>query len=340
MNILGIETSCDDTAAAVIQNGTTIRSNVVASQKEMHKKYGGIIPEISSREHFLNFLPVVNEALDIAGITYHDLDGIAVTNGPGLAGALLVGVNSAKGLAISWDKPLIGINHLEGHIYSAWLENNDFSKTHGFPMVCLIASGGHTDLVLMKDHLVYETIGRTVDDAAGEAFDKAARILGLGFPGGPEIQKMSENAQGNIEKLPRPSVKQSNSFSFSGLKSALARRAEAEGFYSNGITLNPTKLQVREYSAEFQEAIVDCLVRNTLSAVREFDATSVVLGGGVAANSRLRERMNSDMPVPVVIPVPKLCTDNGAMIGAAAYYRFRDGFCQEWDMDAIPNLRL
>ena len=340
MNILGIETSCDDTAAAVICDGKIIKSNVVASQKEMHKKYGGIIPEVSSREHFLNFLPVIEEAVTQAGITYRDLDGIAVTNGPGLAGALLVGVNSAKGLAMAWDKPLIGINHLEGHIYSAWLENDELGKAYGFPMICLIASGGHTDLVVMKDHLEYETIGRTVDDAAGEAFDKAARILGLGFPGGPEIQKMSEGASGLVPKLPRPTVKNSLSFSFSGLKSALARRAESEGFYSNGIPLNPTDIQVREYSAEFQEAVVDCLVKNTLAAVEEFNAVAIVLGGGVAANSRLRIRMNSDSTVPVIIPAPRLCTDNGAMIGAAAYYRFRDGYSQEWDMDAIPNLKL
>ena len=231
MNVLGIETSCDDTAAAVITDGTIIKSNIVASQSDMHKKYGGIIPEIASREHFTSLMPVVNEALEQASLTYKNIDAIAVTNGPGLAGSLLIGVNSAKGLSMSWDKPLIGINHLEGHIYSAWLEDLEPDHQAGFPLVCLIASGGHTDLVVMKDHLDYKLIGKTRDDAAGEAFDKAARVLGLGFPGGPEIQKMSEEALETVAALPRPAIKDSLDFSFSGVKTALVRNAEAEGFY-------------------------------------------------------------------------------------------------------------
>ena len=339
MNILGIETSCDDTAAAVIQNGTTIRSNVVASQKEMHKKYGGIIPEISSREHFLNFLPVVNEALDIAGITYHDLDGIAVTNGPGLAGALLVGVNSAKGLAMSWDKPLIGINHLEGHIYSAWLENNDFSKTHGFPMVCLIASGGHTDLVLMKDHLVYETIGRTVDDAAGEAFDKAARVLGLGFPGGPEIQRVSEGAAGD-EHLPRAWMRDTLDFSFSGIKTALLHMAQDRGIYPSSEDVVDRQRIVRELAAAFQESIVDVVSAKLIEMAAKYKVKGLILGGGVTANARLREEIVARSPLPVIIPPPILCTDNGAMIASCGFFHLQRGQYSSLDLDVNPALSL
>ena len=340
MNVLGIETSCDDTAAAVITDGTIIKSNIVASQSDMHKKYGGIIPEIASREHFTSLIPVVNEALEQASLTYKNIDAIAVTNGPGLAGSLLIGVNSAKGLSMSWDKPLIGINHLEGHIYSAWLEDLEPDHQAGFPLVCLIASGGHTDLVVMKDHLDYKLIGKTRDDAAGEAFDKAARVLGLGFPGGPEIQKMSEEALETVAALPRPAIKDSLDFSFSGLKTALVRKAEAEGFYPVIDNNGPSRQQTTEYSFAFQEAIVDCLVRNTVKAVSENNAKGVILGGGVAANSRLRQKMNDDMDVPVFVPRPGLCTDNGAMIGAAAFFNLQNGLPFELDMDAIPNLRM
>ena len=340
MNVLGIETSCDDTAAAVITDGTIIKSNIVASQSDMHKKYGGIIPEIASREHFTSLIPVVNEALEQASLTYKNIDAIAVTNGPGLAGSLLIGVNSAKGLSMSWDKPLIGINHLEGHIYSAWLEDLEPDHQAGFPLVCLIASGGHTDLVVMKDHLDYKLIGKTRDDAAGEAFDKAARVLGLGFPGGPEIQKMSEEALETVAALPRPAIKDSLDFSFSGLKTALVRKAEAEGFYPVIDNNGPSRQQTTEYSFAFQEAIVDCLVRNTVKSVSENNAKGVILGGGVAANSRLRQKMNDAMDVPVFVPRPGLCTDNGAMIGAAAFFNLQNGLPFELDMDAIPNLRM
>ena len=340
MNVLGIETSCDDTAAAVITDGTIIKSNIVASQSDMHKKYGGIIPEIASREHFTSLIPVVNEALEQASLTYKNIDAIAVTNGPGLAGSLLIGVNSAKGLSMSWDKPLIGINHLEGHIYSAWLEDLEPDHQAGFPLVCLIASGGHTDLVVMKDHLDYKLIGKTRDDAAGEAFDKAARVLGLGFPGGPEIQKMSEEALETVAALPRPAIKDSLDFSFSGLKTALVRKAEAEGFYPVIDNNGPSRQQTTEYSFAFQEAIVDCLVRNTIKAVSENNAKGVILGGGVAANSRVRQKMNDAMDVPVFVPRPGLCTDNGAMIGADAFFNLQNGLPFELDMDAIPNLRM
>ena len=235
MKILGIETSCDETAAAVIEDGRTIHSNVVASQIEMHAEYGGIVPELASRQHMLTFNAVVREALEQASIELRDLDGIAVTYGPGLAGALLVGVNAAKGLALAEETPLVGINHLEGHIYAAWLEDiQDPATDPGFPLLCLIASGGHTDLVLMRDHRRYELVGQTRDDAAGEAFDKAARVLGLGFPGGPEIQKMSEHPHGPEKRFPRPNVKNSLDFSFSGLKTAMLHRAQEKGWYPPG----------------------------------------------------------------------------------------------------------
>ena len=340
MNVLGIETSCDDTAAAVITDGTDIRSNIVASQSDMHKKYGGIIPEIASREHFTSLIPVVSEALDKAGMTHKDIDAIAVTYGPGLAGSLLIGVNSAKGLSMSWDKPLIGINHLEGHIYSAWLEDLEPDSKAGFPIVCLIASGGHTDLILMKDHLEYVLLGKTRDDAAGEAFDKAARVLGLGFPGGPEIQKMSEKAKDEIDPLPRPQIKDSLDFSFSGLKTALVRRAETEGFYPVIDNRGPSAYQTTEYSFAFQEAVVDCLIRNTKQAVLETNSKAVILGGGVAANSRLRQKMNKVIDIPIFVPRAPLCTDNGAMIGAAAFFNLKNGLPFQLDMDAVPNLRI
>ena len=340
MNVLGIETSCDDTAAAVIADGTSILSNIVASQSDMHKKYGGIIPEIASREHLTSLIPVVNEALNKAEMTHRDIDAIAVTYGPGLAGSLLIGVNSAKGLSMAWDKPLIGINHLEGHIYSAWLEGLEPDSKAGFPIVCLIASGGHTDLILMKDHLEYELLGKTRDDAAGEAFDKAARVLGLGFPGGPEIQKMSEKARDEINPLPRPRIKNSLDFSFSGLKTALVRRAESDGFYPAVDGKGPSVYQTIEYSFAFQEAIVDCLIRNTKQAVLETNSKAVILGGGVAANSRLRKRMNEVIDIPVFVPRAQLCTDNGAMIGAAAFFNHKNGFPLQLDMDAVPNLRI
>ena len=290
VNILGIETSCDDTAVSVVKDGSSILSNVIAAQSEMHKRYGGIIPEIASREHLMSIMPAVSSSLDEAGIKVAEVDAIAVTHGPGLAGSLLVGLNTAKGLSLAWDKPLIGINHLEGHIYSAWLEDIDPEKQLGFPIVCLIASGGHTDLVIMLDHMSYKVLGRTRDDAAGEAFDKVARVLGLGFPGGPEIQAEAEKAEGTIEPFPRPRIKNSVDFSFSGLKTAVVRRAEQEGFYPPGFHKRPNKMQVREFAGAFQSAVVDCLVRNVNQAVNEWGAKGIILGGGVAANSELRKR--------------------------------------------------
>lgn len=340
MRVLGIETSCDDTAAAVIEDGTNILSNVVASQEELHARHGGIVPEVASRQHMRTILPVVEQALDNAGTDLGRLDAVAVTYGPGLAGSLLIGVNAAKGLALAGALPLLGVNHLEGHIYAAWLDGADPEREPGFPIVALITSGGHTDLVLMDGHGRYTLVGRTRDDAAGEAFDKAARVLGLGFPGGPEIQRAASGSKGSEPRLPRPRVKDSLDFSFSGLKTALVRRAEERGIYppQESSVLDPE--QVSEVAGAFQEAMVDSMVSRTLEAVERFKARGVLLGGGVAANALLRREMESRSQVPVVVPRPALCTDNGAMIGAAAYFHLRDGLEYQWDMDVVPGLRL
>jgi N6-L-threonylcarbamoyladenine synthase len=339
VKILGIETSCDDTAAAVVEDGRSIVSNVVASQAEMHATYGGIVPEVAARQHLVTLLPVVTRALEESGVDLSDLDGVAVTHGPGLAGSLLIGVNSAKGLALAKGLPLIGINHLEGHVYAAWLEGDDPEARPGFPLVCLIASGGHTDLTLMEGHGRFTLVGRTRDDAAGEAFDKGARLLGLGFPGGPEIQRVAAASRGAEARFPRPRVKDSLDFSFSGLKTALLRRVEERGWYP----ATDTELdegQVADVAAAYQEAIVDSLVTRTLEAADRYGARGVLLGGGVAANSLLREEMSRRAPVQVVVPSPALCTDNGAMIAGAAWFHLRHGPSQQWDLDVVPNLRL
>ena len=340
MKILGIETSCDETAAAVIEDGSVIHSNVVASQAALHAQYGGIVPEVASRQHMLAMTPVIRQALADAGITARDLDGVAVTHGPGLAGSLLIGVNAAKGFAYANELPFIGLNHLEGHIYSAWLEGANPEASPGFPLMCLIASGGHTDLILMQGHKRYTLVARTRDDAAGEAFDKAARALGLGFPGGPEIQRVAERSAGGEARFPRPSVRNSLDFSFSGLKTAVARRADERGIYPPSEDEPPDAQMVADMAAEFQEAAVDCMVERTLEAVKRYRVKGVVLGGGVAANSHLRQEMRRRLPVEAVVPRPALCTDNGAMMGAAGYFHFRDGVKSQWDIDVVPNLRL
>ncbi len=340
MRILGIETSCDETAAAVIEDGRVIHSNVVASQAEMHARFGGIVPEVASRQHFLTIVPVITQALEEANVELARLDGIAVTHGPGLAGSLLIGVNTAKGFALANGLPFIGVNHLEGHVYAAWLEERDPEMEPGFPLICLIASGGHTDLILAEGHGRFTLIGRTRDDAAGEAFDKAARVLGLGFPGGPEIQRASASSTGEEPRLPRPRVKDSLDFSFSGLKTALVRRAEDKGMYPPPEDAELDAQQVANVAGAFQEAIVDTMLRRTVEAAKLHDVKGVLLGGGVAANSLLREEMVKHSPVEVVVPRPALCTDNAAMIGAAAYFHFRSGAKYEWDIDIVPNLRL
>ena len=340
MKILGIETSCDDTAAAVIENGSTIHSNVVLSQDSIHARFGGIVPETAARQHFTTIFPVVSRSLEIAGIELGHLDAVAVTNGPGLAGSLIVGVNAAKGLALGSALPFVGVNHLEGHIYAAWLEDLDPGKDPGFPIICLVTSGGHTDLIFMEGHGRFTLIGRTRDDAAGEAFDKAARVLGLGFPGGPAIQHIAESSTGEKDRFPRPKVKDSMDFSFSGLKTALVRRAEKKGIYPQISKEDFNASQVADMASDFQEAVVDCLVKQTLEVAKLFKVKGVLLGGGVAANKLLRDEMVKRSPVRVVMPKPTFCTDNAAMIGAAAYFDLRNGVRHEWDLDVIPNLKL
>ena len=340
MKILGVETSCDETAIAVVEDGHYIHSNVVASQAEIHATFGGIDPEVASRQHLITFIPVARQALEEARVELGELDGIAVTHGPGLAGSLLIGVNAAKGLAMARELPIIGVNHLEGHIYASWLDGQDPEEDPGFPLMCLIASGGHTDLVLMEGHGRYKLVARTRDDAAGEAFDKAARVLRLGFPGGPAIQEASASSTGQEPKFPRPRVKDSRDFSFSGLKTAILRRAEERGWYppKEGSELDPQ--QVADMSAAFQDAIVDSMVTRTVEAANKFRVKGVLIGGGVAANSQLRSELAGVSPAPVVMPRPALCTDNGAMIGAAGWFHLRNGLRFQWDLDVVPRLRL
>ena len=347
MKILGIETSCDETAAAVVESGRVVHSNVVASQVELHARFGGIVPEVASRQHIVAITKVVRRTLEDAGVELGALDGIGVTCGPGLAGSLLVGVNAAKGLALAADLPLWGINHLEGHVYATWLEERDPASDPGFPLICLIVSGGHTDLALMSGHGRFELVGRTRDDAAGEAFDKAARLLGLGYPGGPAIQTVAAQAQGTEEPFTRPRVKSSLDFSYSGLKTAVMHRAKKRGVIDGGTGSGSSERGriVREIAAAFQEAVVDSLVERTIAAADEFGARGIIVCGGVAANAALREEMASRASLPVLMPRPSLCTDNGAMIAAAAFYcteREREGGAklQEWSMDVIPGLAV
>ena len=330
-HILAIETSCDETAAAVIVDGRRILSNVVATQIDLHRRYGGVFPEVASRQHVLAIQPVIEEALTTAGVTdLRTLDAVAVTQGPGLAGSLLVGVNAAKGLSFTSGLPLIPINHLEGHIYSNWLHaDDDAGATAGvpddrFPVLVLIVSGGHTELVLMEGHGVYRHLGGTLDDAAGEAFDKLARLLDLGFPGGPAIQTAAEAGDPSVYDLPRPLSHQPEhrfNFSFSGLKTAvlnLTRRLEADG-------IDPTAAPVVSHlAAAFQAATVDVLVDKTAAAAVDLGVGQVCICGGVSANRALRTAMAArmaELDLPLHIPPLSLCTDNAAMIGAAAHHR-------------------
>ena len=330
--ILGIETSCDETAAAVVQDSRKILSNVVASQIEIHAPYGGVFPEIASREHVLKIVPVIEDALKGAGVTFRDLAAIAVTHGPGLAGALLVGVNTAKALAYANDVRLLGINHLEGHIYANWLEATPASPIENpFPSIALIVSGGHSEIVLMRGHNDYRMLGRTLDDAAGEAFDKVARLLGLGYPGGPAIQQAAKDGDPDAFKLPRAWLRGTYDYSFSGLKTAVLHLVQSfEG----------KRLPVADIAARFQAAITDVLVEKTVSAAAEFGARQVLLAGGVAANTRLRNRMLARADVPVLIPPPKLCIDNGAMIASAAWWHLERGERSGWDLDVVPSLQI
>jgi len=337
--VLGIETSCDETAVAVVEEGRLLRSNVIASQLEMHARYGGIVPEVASRQHVLAMTPTVYRALDQAGVTLGQVDAVAVTHGPGLAGALLVGLNAAKALAFTLNVPLVGVNHLEGHIYASWLLDEAPDSKPGFPLLCLIASGGHTDLLLMADHGRYHLLGRTRDDAAGEAFDKAARVLGLGFPGGPYIQRVAVGATG-AEWLPRAWMKETHDFSFSGLKTALLHRAQVLGLYPGPLEGPERETLVRELAWAFQESVADVMVTKTLRAAREHGAKGIVMGGGVIANARLRELILERSDLPVVAPPPVLCTDNGAMIAACAAFQLKRGQVHTLSLDVEPGARI
>ena len=328
--ILAIESSCDETAAAVIADGTRILSNVVASQNELHAKYGGVFPEVASRRHIEVIYTVVAEAISQAGLTFADLDCLAVTQGPGLVGSLLVGVNMAKGLAAAHDKPLLAINHIEGHLYSLWLTES--APDIQFPVLTLVVSGGHTELYLMRDHGVYEHLGGTLDDAAGEAFDKVGRLLDLPYPGGPAIDKAARTGDDRAFDFPRAVLTDGYNFSFSGLKTAVLRQTRE---YGEG-----QAMPVPDLAASFQTAVVDVLVQKTAQAAAAYDVTAVHLAGGVSANSQLRTAMAAALDRPVRYPPLFLCTDNAAMIGAAAHFHFTAGRRDALDFDVIPSLRL
>ncbi len=336
--ILGIETSCDETAAAVVENGRAILSSVVASQVDLHAQFGGVFPEVASRQHILAIYPILEQALKQAHLDITDLDGIAVTRGPGLPGSLVVGVNAAKGLALGSGLPLIGVNHLEGHLYSAWLYQADGGEEApvepDFPLLALIVSGGHTELVLMRDHLTYESLGSTLDDAAGEAFDKVARLLGLPYPGGPAIQKVvQEGGDPSKIEFPRAWLEGTWNFSFSGLKTAVMR--EVRELEERG-----AEVPVADFAASFQEAVVEVLVVKTLQAAQEFGAKEILVAGGVSANQALREAFQTRSPLPVYIPPIWLCTDNAAMMAGVGCFRFRAGQRDTLDMDVLPNWSL
>ncbi len=347
--ILAVESSCDETGVAVVEDGRRIHANVVASQVALHAPTGGIVPEVAARAHLRWIVPVMDEALTTAGATLRDVDAVAVTYGPGLAGSLLVGINAAKAVAWAQGKPLVPVNHLEGHVYAGWLLDPGEAERDAppFPLVGLVVSGGHTFLVEMHDHLSYRLLGQTVDDAAGEAFDKVGRLLGLGYPGGPAISRAAERAVAKDRVFPRAWMGDSYDLSFSGLKTA-ARRVIAGARADAGLPADeregalPDEL-VAELAWGFQDSVVDVLATKTIRAADEIGARGVVLGGGVAANAALRARIAGEAEargLALVIPRPALCTDNGAMIGAAGARRLAAGVRAGLDLDARPSLPL
>jgi len=344
--ILGIETSCDETAAAVLQEGRVMLSNVVASQIELHRQYGGVFPEMASRQHVLAIIPVIRQALADAAVSWDDLDAVAVTRGPGLAGSLLVGMNAAKGAAWARNLPLVGVNHLEGHIYSNWIQAEGNTPDKAFPVLVLIVSGGHTELILMSGHGQYQRLGGTIDDAAGEAFDKVARVLGLGYPGGPAIQNAAQKGNDRAWRFPRARTRNAYDFSFSGLKTAVLREVQRLEGQDLSISRKLTPGEhlppqtIADLAASFQRALVDALVEKTVRAAQETGVSEICVCGGVSANAVLRQSMQAHSPVPVSVPPIYLCTDNAVMIAAAGHYRFVAGERAGLDMDVIPNLRL
>ncbi len=334
--ILAIETSCDETAAAVVEDGRHILSNVVASQVELHARYGGIFPEVASRAHIEAIVPVIEQAMREAHVGFDDLGALAVTYGPGLAGSLLVGVNAAKGLALGRGLPLVAVNHLEAHVYAHWLEVESEGSAPPeleFPLLALIVSGGHTELILMRDHGQYEYLGGTLDDAAGEAFDKVGRLLGLSYPGGPAIEKAAQDGNPEACRFPRAWMGGGYDFSFSGLKTAALRVVQKRNTPPQGRLL-------ADLAASFQAAAVDVLSAKAARAAAEFGVTAVLLCGGVSANLSLRTVTTERAGVPVYYPPPILCTDNAAMVGACAHRHFVAGRLAGWDLDVVPGLRL
>ena len=331
--ILAIESSCDETAASVVRNGREVLSNVISSQIELHKLYGGVVPEIASRKHIEKINQVIEEALEVANVTLDDLDAIGVTYGPGLVGALLVGVAEAKAIAYAKKLPLVGVHHIEGHISANYIENLELEP----PFICLVVSGGHTHLVCVKDYGEYEIIGRTRDDAAGEAFDKVARAIGLGYPGGPKIDKLSKEGNADAITFPKAHIADSvYDFSFSGVKSAVLN-------YINGCKMKGEEYNTADIAASFQKAVTDVLVENAMRAVKEYGLNKFAIAGGVASNSTLRSAMQKACEKEAIEfyhPSPIYCTDNAAMIGVAAYYEYIRGTRHGWDLNAVPNLKL
>lgn len=331
--ILAIESSCDETACSIVENGRNVLSNIISSQIEIHKQYGGVVPEVASRKHIENISDVVNEAIEKANVDCNQIDAVAVTYGPGLVGALLVGVNYAKGLSYAWNKPLIGVNHIEGHICANFIENKELEP----PFVCLVASGGHTHLIYVGDYGKYEIMGKTRDDAAGEAFDKVARAIGLGYPGGPLIEKKAREGNPAAINFPRAVINDDTlDFSFSGLKSAVLN-------YIHNKQQKNEEIIVEDVAASFQQAVTDVLVMKTMKAARLKDCKVVALAGGVASNGSLREALENECKKNNYVflkPSPILCTDNAAMIGCAAYYKYLKEEFSELSLNAIPNLKL
>jgi N6-L-threonylcarbamoyladenine synthase len=331
--ILAIESSCDETAAAVVKNGRTVLSNVISSQIDLHTLYGGVVPEIASRKHMEQINQVIRQALSEAGLTLDDITAIAVTYGPGLVGALLVGVAEAKAIAFATGKPLIGVHHIEGHISANFIEHKELEPPFG----CLVVSGGHTHLVNVKDYGEYEILGKTRDDAAGEAFDKVARAVGLGYPGGPKIDRLAKEGNPNAIEFPRAKISGSEyDFSFSGIKSSVLN-------YINQCEMKKEEINKADLVASFQNAVVDVLVSHAIHAAKEYGFKKLAIAGGVASNSALRAGMKAaceGQGIEFYYPSPILCTDNAAMIGAAAYYEYMKGSRASWNLNAVPNLKL